>query len=570
VTREAAQAELRSLYTGEHGTTAAAVPLRPPLAGHHERALYLLMAAVGFVLLIACANIASLTLARGTKRAGEIALRIALGAGRARIAAEMFVESLLLAAVGAAGGVLLGSMAIDVLVRFRPANVERMDEAGLSGGVVLFSLIAAFGSAILFGLLPAWQLSARDPIDALRGLNRGTSSGARSVRLRRVLVAGELALTLVLVAGSGVMLRSLMAAQTVDLGFDASNALMFRVLFAETTPVERRVDYFRTLFDRLGMVPQVNATGAVSDLFEVLAPRSLGFRAVEGRPPEPREAWTPLTWTTVGGSYFQAMGAQLLRGRWFNESDGPGSPLVAMIDESAARRYWPGEEPVGRRFKGQDPRGKNDEWLTVIGVVKNMRRQGVDREPTAHVYEWYRQAGNIPRDVVVRTAAPISKEIRAIARSLDPTVMLSGVRTVESEIDEQLSLRRFQVALLSTFATIALLLATVGIYGVVSYSVSMRVREFGIRAALGEPRETLRVRVLREALLTSVAGIVLGLCGAALVAGLVRSMVFGVSALDPASLAVSCSLLAATAIAAACAPAIRASRVDPAAALREE
>lgn len=244
-------------------------------------------------------------------------------------------------------------------------------------------------------------------------------------------------------------------------------------------------------------------------------------------------------------------------------------PLVAVIDESTARRYWPGEDPVGRRFKGQDARRTNDEWLTVIGVVKNMRRQGVDREPTAHVYEWYRQGLNVPRDVVVRTAAPLGNDIRAIARSLDPTVILSGVKTVESEIDDQLSARRFQAALLSAFAMIAFVLAAVGVYGVVSYSVTLRTKEFGIRTALGEPQEVLCGRVLREALMTGLAGIVPGLCGAWLVSGLVRSLVFGVSALDPVSLGGACLLLASTTVAAACVPAIRASRVDPAAALRE-
>jgi putative ABC transport system permease protein len=497
-------------------------------------------------------------------------MRLALGAGRARVAAEMFIESLLLAIAGAGGGLLFASIAIDVIVRLRPANIERMDEAGLSGAALMFSLVVAIGSAILFGLLPAWQVSGRDPVDALRGLARSASSEARSVRFRKVLIAGEVALTLMLVAGSGLMLRSLAAAEAVDFGFDASHALTLRVLFPDAMPVERRVEYFRNLFDRLGAVPQVDAAGAIGDLFEVLGPGTLGFRAVEGHAPEPRGAWTPLTWTTVGGRYFEAMGAQLLRGRLFNENDGPGSPPVAVIDESTARRYWPGEDPIGRRFKGQDARGRNDEWVTVIGMVKNMRRQGVDREPTAHVYEWYLQASNLSRDVVVRTATPLGKEIRAIARSLDPTVILSGVKTVQSEIDDQLSTRRFQTALLSTFAVIAFVLAAVGIYGVVSYSVGIRTREFGIRIALGEPCGVLRLRVLLEALITALAGIVPGLCCVALLSGVIRSLVFGVSALDGVSLCAASLLLVSMAVAAAAAPAIRASRVDPVVALREQ
>ena len=569
VTRGAAEAELRSTYTGEQGI-AGAVPVRPPLAGHHERTLYLLTAAVGFVLLIACANIANLTLARGSKRASELAMRVALGASRVRVAAEMFVESLLLAAAGAAGGVLFASVAIDILVRFRPANIERMHEAALSANVLIFSAVVTFAAAVLFGLLPAWQMSGRDPIDSIRGLTRGASNGAPGVRLRRLLVVSEVALTAMLLAGAGLMIRSLAAAQRVDLGFDVSRALTFRVLFPDRMPSERRAEYFGNLFDRLAAVPQVTAAGAVGDLFELSAPSTLGFRAVEGRAPEPRDAWTPLTWTTVGGHYFEAMGAQLLRGRWFNEADGPGSPLAAIIDESAARRYWPGDDPVGRRFKGQDPRGRNDEWITVIAVVKNMRRQGVDREPTAHVYEWYRQSSNVPRDVVVRAAAPVASEIRAVARSLDPAVILSGVKTVESEIDDQLSTRRFQTAVLSAFAGIAFMLAAVGIFGIVSYSVTMRTREFGIRSALGESGTALCGRVLREAVVTALAGIVPGVCGATLLSGVLRSFVFGVSAVDPVSLGAACLLLASIAVAAASAPAMRASRIDPAAILRDD
>lgn len=570
VVRSAAEAEVRSIYTADNAT-AAIEPVHPPLAPDHKRVLYLLAAAVGFVLLIACANIASLNLARGSKRASEIALRVALGAGRARVAAEMFVESLLLATLGAAGGIILGSAAIDLIIRFRPVNIERMNEAGLSGAVLIFCVTATLLAAILFGLLPAWQLSGRDPIEALRGVARGTSSGLRNIRVRKFLVAGEIALTLILVAGSGVMLRSLAAAQNVELGFDVKGVHTFRVLFPDATPTPRRIEYFRGLFDRLESVGQVAASGAVNDLFELFAPTNLGFREVEGRPPEPRDTWTPLTWTTVAGHYFQAMGAQLLAGRWFSEADGPGSPLVAVIDESTARRYWPGENPIGRRFKGQDPRGKNDDWLTVIGVVRNMRRQGVDHEPTPHVYEWYRQGWNtLPRDVIFRTATPVGTEIRSIARSLDPTVILSGVKPVESEIDDQLSTRRFQTGLLSIFAMIAFVLAAIGVYGVVSYSVSLRSREFGIRTALGESQGALRMNVLRQAAITALAGILPGLCGVVLASHVIRSLVFGVKALDPISIAGSSALLAATALMAACVPAIRASRIDPATALREE
>ncbi len=569
ITSAMAREELRSLYTPVEGT-AGAVPVRPPLDGDRERMLYLLAAAVALVLLIACANIASLTVARGNKRASEIALRVALGAGRARVALEMFAESLLLAAIGAVSGVLLGSLATSLLIRFRPDGFERMEQAGLDPAVLAFSAAATLLAAVLFGLLPAWQLSARDPIEAIRGPSRGSSRGAQAVRLRKWIVASELALTVVLLSGAGLMLRSLAAASNVSLGFDPRGAFTFRVLFPDSVPHVRKTEYFRTLFERLHANPQITAAGAVNDLFEVLSPGNLGLREIEGRPPEPRDIWTPLTWTTVGGQYFEAMGARLVRGRWFQDSDGPGSPLVALIDEGAARRYWPGEDPVGRRFKGQDTRGRNDEWVSVIGVVRNMRRQGLDREPTPHIYEWYRQGSNLPRDIVIRANGPAGNEARAIARALDPTVVLSGVTTMEFQIDDQLANRRFQSALLTIFAAIAFTLAAVGVYGVVTYSASMRTREFGIRAALGESQFGLCFRVIRESLGTASTGILLGLLAAALAAHLVRALVFGISTLDPVSLGGSCALLAVTTLAAACVPAIRAARADPATTLRQE
>ncbi|MBL8217295.1 MAG: ABC transporter permease [Bryobacterales bacterium] len=568
ITRATAQDELRTLFNNPGET--AAVPLRPPLAGDQERGLYLLLGAVGFVLLVACANIASLTLARGSKRASELALRVALGASRTRVATELFLESLVLAALGGAAGVFLASLFIDFLVQLEPARIEGLDQAGLDISVLLFSLAVSTGAALLFGLLPAWRLSALDPMDALRGLARGSSGGARTVRLRRWLVAGEVAIAVVLLAGAGVLLRSLHAAQRVDLGFDARNAFMFRVQFPDPTPEQRQIDYFRELFSRLGTVPGVQAVGAIRDLFENGTANTLGLREIEGRAPEPRNTWTPLTWTAVGGSYFEAMGAQLLAGRWFNHNDGPGAPLAAIIDEGAARRYWPGENPIGRRFKGQDPRGNNDEWLTVVGVVRTMRRQRVDRQPTAHIFEWYRQAATTPRDVVVRTAAPIAADLRAVARQLDPTVILSPVRTVQSEIDDQLVTRRSQTTLVAVFAALAFLLAATGIFGVAAYSVSLRLREFGIRTALGEPKSWLCARVLREALITALAGIIPGLCGAMALARLLQSVAFGVSALDPLSLAAACLLLGLMAMTAAAIPALRATAVDPGTVLRDQ
>jgi predicted permease len=302
-------------------------------------------------------------------------------------------------------------------------------------------------------------------------------------------------------------------------------------------------------------------------------PGSFGLRSVEGKTPESQAQWTPLDWTTIRGDYIQAMGSQLLRGRFFTEQDGKGTPLVAIVDEAMARRYWPGEDPIGKRFKGFDARGRNDEWLSVIGVVRDMRRHGREHEPAAHIYQWYKQSDQTTPDLVVRTTGDpkaLAATLRQVVRDLDRTAILSPVTTLEQQLAEQLSPRRFQTGLLGLFSLIALLLASVGIYGVMHYSVTQRTHEIGIRMALGaRPGDVLRM-VIRQGLTLALAGLAVGLAGAWWLTRVLASLLYGVTPADPPTFLAVSFLLTIVAALATSIPAWRAANVDPLLALRHD
>ncbi len=324
--------------------------------------------------------------------------------------------------------------------------------------------------------------------------------------MRDLLVISEFALALVLLTGAGLLIRSFLAVQAVDLGFRPERVLAMRILFPAGTAEAQRHAFYEQVIERTRTLPGVQAAGGISGLFELRQPSVLGLRSIEGRAPEPRDQWTPLTWTTVSGDYFSAMGTELLKGRLFSDQDVPNSPLVAIVDESLARRYWPGEDPIGKRFKGQDERGRDDEWLTVIGVVRDMRRHGPENQPTPHVFEWYRQSWGITPDLVVRTATDPLKLTATLRNAI-------RVTTMEEMLSEQISQRRFQTWLLGLFSVIALLLASAGIHGVMHYAVARRTHEIGIRMALGaQPRNVLGM-VIGQGLVLALVGVAVGLLG---------------------------------------------------------
>jgi predicted permease len=545
------------------------IPLRINLSGNTRLAFYVLFGAVSFVLLIACTNVANLVLARGAAREREVAIRTTLGAARGRLIRQLFTESAVLAAFSGCLGLVLAIFGIRALVAFAPPDIPRLDQAGLDAGVLAFTLAASLFAAILFGLAPAFRISRSDPNESLKSGGRGSSGATRT---RNLLVVAEFALSVVLLTGAGLLVRSFLAVQSVDPGFRPEHVLTMRITMPAGTSAARSIALDELTMERIRSIPGIQAAGAINGLL-VRNPGSFGLRSVDGKAPESQAQWTPLDWTTIRGDYIQAMGSQLLRGRFFSDRDGKGTPLVAIVDEAMARRYWPGEDPIGKRFKGFDARGRNDEWLGVIGMVRDMRRHGREHEPAAHIYQWYKQSDQTTPDLVVRTTADpraLAATLRQVVRGLDGTAILSPVTTLEQQLAEQLSPRRFQTGLLGLFSLIALVLASVGIYGVMHYSVTQRTHEIGIRMALGaRPGDVLRM-VIRQGLTLALAGLAVGLAGAGWLTQVLSNFLYGVTPADPPTFVTVSFLLTAVAALASSIPAWRAARVDPLLALRHD
>jgi putative ABC transport system permease protein len=548
------------------------VPLRVNVSGNTRLALLVLFGAVFFVLLIACSNVANLVLARGATRQREMAVRAALGAGRGRLARQLLTESTLISLFSGCVGIALAIFSVPPLVTFAPPDIPRLEQASVDPGVLVFALAISLFTVVVFGLAPAWKISRSDPHDSLKlGVAASTESAALK-RLRGTLVTVEFALAVVLLTGAGLLVRSFLAVESVDPGFEPEHVLTMNVRAPAETP-EKTNPLLDQVLERLRSVRGVGSAGAIDGLFELGAITNLGLRSIEGHVPEPRERWSPLAWQTVRGEYFRAMGVPLLRGRYFSEQDGPNTPLVAVIDESTARRYWPGEDPIGKRFKGQDRRGHNDEWLTVIGVVRDMRRSGVEKQAIPHVYEWYKQADSNTTDLVVRTSSDprvVAATLRSLVRGVSPTAVLSPVRTLEQQLSEQLSPRRFQTWLLSMFSAAALLLAGIGIFGVMHYSVTQRTHEIGIRMALGARSQDVLRQVLGQGARLALAGVALGAGGALALTRVMSGLLFEVEPTDPWTFLVVVVLLMLVAVFASYVPARRATKVDPMVALRYE
>ena len=551
------------------------VPLRVNLSGNTRLAFLVLFGAVFLVLLIACSNVANLVLARGATRTREMAVRTALGAGRGRLIRQLFTESALLALLGGCLGLVLAKNSVRALIVLGPPDIPRLDEAGLNRGVLTFVLGVSALAAILFGLIPAWRVSRSDPHESLKSGNRSASESIFFRHTRSLLVVTEIALSVVLLTGAGLLVRSFLAVQAVDPGFQPERVLTMRISVPAWTPDARKTHLYNSVLERVRALPKVKAVGAIDGLFELGATMNLGLRNIEGHTPEPRDQWTSLTWKVIRGDYFQAMGAPLLKGRYFSERDNRGSPLVAIIDESMARRYWPGEDPIGRRFKGQDPRGTNDDWLTVVGVVRDMRRHGLERKPTPHIYEWHLQDnyGYDTPDLVVRTTTDpqaLAATLRSTVRELDRTAILSPVTTLEQQLSSQLSPRRFQTSLLGFFSFIALVLACIGIFGLMHYSVAQRTHEMGVRIALGARRIDVMKLVIGQGSWLVIIGTGIGILAALALTRLMSSLLFGVGTTDPVTFTAVVVLLILVALFACYVPARSAMKVDPMVALRYE
>ena len=557
----------------------AVAGLHEELVGDYRTRLFVLLGAVGFVLLIACANIANLLLARAAARSRETAIRAAIGAGRRHILRHALAESLVLAAGGGALGILAAYWGVAGLVAIGPSDIPRLGLARVDAPVLLFVLLLTVAAGLIFGLAPAGRMAAQLPQDALKEGGRAVSGGRRD-RLRGALVVGEIALALVLLTGAGLLIRSAIALNGVDPGFDPRGVLVGRISLPESgygTP-DAAGQAFERIAEALEHAPGATAAGLSSTApFEGGGDNGL---IPEGRPLEMSSA-IQADMRLVTAGYFRAMGVRLRTGRTFAAEDRAGAPLVMIINETMAKRAWPGEDPLGKRVACCEPGpdgGPN--WKTIVGVVADIHARGLGRDAPAEFYLPMAQAPKAAWRWIDRTmtlAARTSGEPIALAPamrdavwSVDRSLPVYDISTMDDRRTASLAASRFSTTLLSVFGGIALLLAAIGVYGVISYGVTQRAQEIGIRVALGAGHgRVLRLVVGHAAALTGV-GLALGLVGAVTLARLMGGLLFRVSPTDPPTLGAGILVLSVVALVAALLPALRAARLDPAVALRAE
>ena len=570
---DAIAAGLREQYPASNGSLGVLTdPLTDRVIGSTtERSLWLLFGSVGFVLLIACANVANLVLARGAARRTEFTLRTALGAGKARIVRQSLTESLVLSILAGLMGLLFAWAGTLVLRNLAPGALPRAATIQFDTGVLLFLLAVALSSGLLAGLLPALQLSVANPAEVLREGGPRSLGGRTGRRLHQGLVVAEIALAVVLLTGAGLLIRSFQRVQSANRGYDSTNVLLLQVdLPGKYNNQEKIAAFYSEAMRRLRALPGVVAVGAVSDFF---IHRQPDYRvAVEGRPPQRIEdPAPPLTEDQVIPGYFEAMRIPLLRGRTVVESDlSTGAPPVIVINEEMARRFWPGEDPIGKRLKyGLDPGGKNP-WKTVVGMIADMRRQRLDEPAIPYMFQ---PGVNRQMDIAVRTTGDpnlLPDAIRADLRALDPTVPPYGIVTVEQRLGRTVALRRLQTLLLAALAAVALVLSVIGAYGVVHQSAAARTQEIGIRMALGANAAAVLRIVLAGGLAPALVGAALGLGGSLALRRTMASFLYETNPLDPIVYGSVLVLLLGITVLACLVPAIRASRVDPVAAIRAE
>jgi predicted permease len=578
-------AGLRAEYPDDNAKLTApnVLPLLEEVVGGYRTALWVLLGAIGMVLLMACANLAGLLLARATARRREIAVRMALGATRWRLMRQMLTESLMLAIIGGALGLLLAVGARSSLLALSPSDLPRAGEVGLDFRILLFTFMLSLLAGIVFGLAPAWQSTRTDLNTTLKEGGRSDSGGA-SHRLRGVLVATEIALALTLLIGVGLLIKSFARLQEVDPGFEARNLMAARLSLPASrySQPELLKVFYERLAERLSEVSGVEAVGAVNVL-PISGQIARTEFTIDGRPPlTPTE--TPAAqnrWISPG--YFHTMGIPLKQGREFTDADHERAALVVVIDETMAQRHWPQRRPLGERlliaFGGEPARN-----FEIVGVVGNVKHESLSEEPAATFYVPLAQApksvvsvlaGSL--NVVVRGAPNGFKDAEALAytvrretQGVDPEVPASNIRAMDQFLDRALAAQRFNLWLLTVFAGAALLIAAAGLYGVMAYSVNQRAREIGLRMALGaQPRDVLRL-IVGQGMKLAMLGVAVGLAAALALTRLMTRLLFGVSASDPATFALIVLLLTAVALLACYLPARRATRVNPIVALHNE
>ena len=557
-------AELESRYPGTNRNVTV-TSLKEKVVGNVRLAIVVLFAGVGLVLLVACANVAHLLLARASAREREVALRAALGAGRARLVRQFLTESLILALAGGAAGVALGVWAISLFKTLGATSIPRAHAVAFDGTVLTFTVGLSLATAMLFGLAPALKLSRPELTTALREADRGSTSGRRSRRVRNLLIGSEVALAIMLLLGAAVLLRSFIALRTIDPGWNPDRLLSMVVSVTGTADesIERRSALYVQILDRLGKLPGVQASGAINHVPLIGDIWGLPF-VIEGRP-EPRPGETPTAaYRQVLPGYFRTMELPIVLGRDFTDDDRASSTPVVIVNQTLAAAHWPGEDPLGKRI--QIYRGP---WATVVGVARNAVRRDWQAPPDDEVYVPLFQQPQFPSylSYVIRTTgnpADLVPSTRAAVRALTSTASISDVVVMRQAVREATLSAQFIVVLLSAFAGMALILASVGIYGVMSHAVSMRRHEIGVRLALGATRHRIVSGIVAEGLVVTVCGAAAGVAGTFALSGALSGLLSGgVTMLDIPSFVIATTTLVATSIVACYLPARRASRIEP-------
>ena len=572
---EAITARLRQQYPETNNRRFnAVVSMHDHLIGDTNKLLWLLLGAVTFVLLIACANVANLLLASSASRQKEMAIRAALGASRWRVMRQLFTESTILALTGGAVGLLIAYWGLEAITKLLPGDFPRLDEIQLDLRVLAFTFAASVLTGILFGLAPALQFSRTDVQESMRESGRGLSGSLRKSRFRQALIVGEVALSVVLLAGAGLLFRSFMHLQSVNTGFVSQQVLTARLTVAGPNYTEHPqfVRFYNQVLEKVSTLPGVQDAGMINTLPLDKGPTS-AFRA-EGRPITTPDKWPPANYRVVTPNYFRAMGIPIVQGRGYTDRDNDNAPLVIMVNQELADSVFPGENPVGKRitFGNTDSNGQ-PRWFEIVGVVANVRSLELREEAESELYFSAFQDMWPRMSLVVRSSGEptnLGTSIRNIVNEIDKTVPVSRVQTMEHVVSQSITQPRFNLFLLGLFSTVALLLSAAGIYGVTAYTVTQRTHELGIRLALGAQVSDVLKMILGQGMAVIGVGLVLGLAAAFGLMRLLRSLLFGVGENDPLTFVAITFVLFVVALLACYIPARRATKVDPLEALRYE
>lgn len=565
-------ARIERQYPDNRGWGVGLKSMHDELVGDSRPALLILLAAVALVLLIACANLANLLLARGTVRRHEFALRQALGAGRSRLLAQLLTESFLLSVVGASLGLWVASSGTKALIAIAPVDTPGIETAGLHLMVLFYAAGIAFLTTMLFGLLPALGISNLNLTSGLKDSSRSSTEAGGPAKLRNVLVSAEFSIALVLAVSAGLMVKTLVYMHHVHLGFDPDRVLTLRVPLNDVKYNEtQQAEFYRTLLERLNALPGIESA-SVSRGIPFYGWSGQGFVTQEN--PNLAQVDMPdANVVEVGPQYFKVLRVPLIKGRVFDGHDTANALPAAVVNETLAKKEWPGQNPIGKKLKVI---WTNHPWLTIVGVTGNVRTEGPEADFLPEIYLCYLQHPWVltPRQLLIRTktANPLSvlSAVRQAVHELDPDQPISDVRTLDAIAADPLALRNFLTYLLGGFALLALVLAAIGVYGVIAYSVAQRLREMGIRIALGADQRQVLGLVIRDGLRLGLMGIGAGLIGSIAATRLLSTQLFGVKATDPLIFSTVALLLAGMAALAAYVPARRAARVDPITVLREE